>query len=73
MQPVQERVVARSRPPGRDRFDERRGHGREGLRDDFVLIGQYSDIAETFMLGGAMSAESGLDRVAGYRIFKTQP
>ena len=39
----------------------------------FVLIGQYSDIAETFMLGGAMSAESGLDLVAGYRTFKTQP
>ncbi len=41
--------------------------------DYFVLIDHYKDIADTFMLGAAMCAESGLDSVEGYRIFKMHP
>lgn len=41
--------------------------------EHLVLIDHYTDVADTFMLGAAMSAESGLDCVAGYRIFKAQP
>jgi hypothetical protein len=39
----------------------------------FVLIDEYKDIANTFMLGAAVCAESGRDTVEGYRIFKTRP
>jgi len=35
----------------------------------FVLIDEYRDISDTFMLGAAMSAESNLDSAQGYRIF----
>jgi hypothetical protein len=36
----------------------------------FVLIHQYTDVTDTFMLGAAMSAESGSDYVSGYRCSK---
>ena len=38
--------------------------------DHFVLIDEYRDISDTFMLGAAMSAESNLDCTNGYRIFE---
>jgi len=37
--------------------------------DYFVLIDEYRDIPETFMLGAAMSAESNLESTDGYRIY----
>jgi hypothetical protein len=42
--------------------------------DHFVLIDEYKNIEDTFMLGATMSAEgSNRDSTNGYRIFKTQP
>lgn len=47
---------------------------RERCRSDhFVLIDEYKEIKETFMLGAAMSAESNMETTNGYRIFKKQP
>jgi hypothetical protein len=47
---------------------------RERCRSDhFVLIDEYKDIKDTFMLGAAMSAESNMDSTHGYRIFKKHP
>jgi hypothetical protein len=44
---------------------------RERCRSDhFVLIDEYKDIPETFMLGAAMSAEHGDETTHGYRIYK---
>ena len=46
---------------------------RERCRSDhFVLIDEYRAIPETFMLGAAMSAESGMETTHGYRIYKTR-
>ena len=39
----------------------------------FVLIDEYKDIKDTFMLGAAMSAESHMDSTHGYRIFRKHP
>jgi len=47
---------------------------REHCRSDhFVLIDQYKDIKDTFMLGAAMSAEGNMDSTQGYRVFKKHP
>jgi hypothetical protein len=47
---------------------------REHCRSDhFVLIDQYQDIKDTFMLAAAMSAEGDMDSTQGYRIFKKHP
>jgi hypothetical protein len=46
---------------------------QECRSEHFVLIDRYTDVADTFMLGAAMSAESARDQVEGYRIFKAQP
>jgi hypothetical protein len=46
---------------------------RERCRSDhFVLINDYRAIPETFMLGAAMSAESGMETTHGYRIYRTR-
>jgi hypothetical protein len=46
---------------------------RELCRSDhFVLLDEYREIPETFMLGAAMSAEGGMETTHGYRIYKTQ-
>lgn len=39
--------------------------------DHFVLVDEYGEIRETFLLGAAMSAEHGKDITQGYRIYKT--
>lgn len=45
---------------------------RERCRSDhFVLIDEYRDINDTFMLGAAMGAEGNMDSTHGYRIFKS--
>ena len=45
---------------------------RERCRSDhFVLIDEYKEIPNSFMLGAAMCAEAGLDSTQGYRIFRT--
>lgn len=41
--------------------------------DHFVLIDEFRDIRDTFMLGAAMSAERNMATASGYRIFKKQP
>jgi hypothetical protein len=47
---------------------------RERCRSDhFILIDEYKEIPDTFMLGAAMCAESNRDSTHGYRIFKKQP
>jgi hypothetical protein len=47
---------------------------RERCRSDhFILIDEYKDIPDTFMLGAAMCAESNRDSAHGYRIFKKRP
>jgi hypothetical protein len=47
---------------------------RERCRSDhFVLIDEYKDIPETFMLGAAMAAEAGMDTTDGYRLYKKRP
>jgi hypothetical protein len=47
---------------------------RERCRSDhFVLIDEYKEIPDTFMLGAAMCAESNKDSTQGYRIFKKRP
>lgn len=44
---------------------------RERCRSDrFILIDEYKDLLDTFLLLSAMSAESDLDSAHGYRIFK---
>jgi hypothetical protein len=44
---------------------------RERCRSDhFVLIDQYKEVPDTFMLGAAMCADSNMDFTHGYRIFK---
>jgi hypothetical protein len=44
---------------------------RERCRSDhFILIDEYKEISDTFMLGAAMCAESDMDSAHGYRIFK---
>jgi hypothetical protein len=44
---------------------------RERCRSDhFILIDKYKEIPDTFMLGSAMCAESNLDSMQGYLIFK---
>jgi hypothetical protein len=39
--------------------------------DHFVLIDDYTEISETFLLGAAMSAEAERDSTQGYRLYKT--
>jgi hypothetical protein len=39
--------------------------------EHFMLIDEYRNIRQSFMLGAAMCAESGLDSSEGYRLFKT--
>jgi hypothetical protein len=47
---------------------------RERCRSDhFVLIDEYKEIPDTFMLGAAMCAESNISSARGYRIFKKYP
>jgi hypothetical protein len=47
---------------------------REHCRSDhFILIDEYKEIPETFMLGAAMCAEGNMDSTHGYRIFKKHP
>ena len=47
---------------------------RERCRSDhFILIDEYKEIPDTFMLGAAMCAESNMDSTYGYRIFKKHP
>ena len=47
---------------------------RECCRSDhFVLIDEYKEIPDTFMLEAAMCAESNIDSTHGYRIFRKQP
>jgi len=41
--------------------------------DHFILIDEYKEIPDTFMLGAAMCAESNMDSTHGYRIFKKHP
>jgi hypothetical protein len=41
--------------------------------DHFVLIDEYRDIRDSFMVGATICAENGLASVEGYRLFKTQP
>ena len=41
--------------------------------DHFVLIDEYKDIKDSFMLGAAMSAEGNMGSTNGYRIFKKNP
>jgi hypothetical protein len=44
---------------------------RERCRSDhFVLIDEYREIPDTFMLGAAMCAEGNIDSTHGYHIFK---
>jgi hypothetical protein len=44
---------------------------RERCRSNhFVLIDEYKEIPDTFMLGAAMCAETNMDSTHGYRIFK---
>jgi hypothetical protein len=44
---------------------------RERCRSDhFILIDEYKDLPDSFMLGAAMCAESNMDSTHGYRIFK---
>jgi hypothetical protein len=44
---------------------------RERCRSDhFVLIDEYKEIPDTFMLGAATCAEGNMDSTHGYRIFK---
>lgn len=44
---------------------------RERCRSDhFVLIDEYREIPNTFMLGAAMCAEGNIDSTHGYHIFK---
>ena len=38
--------------------------------DHFVLVDEYKEVSDTFMLGAAMCAEVGVDSMNGYRIFK---
>ena len=46
---------------------------RERCRSEhFVLINEYREIPDTFMLGAAMCAEGNMDSTHGYRIFKKQ-
>jgi hypothetical protein len=46
---------------------------RERCRSEhFVLIDEYKEIPDTFMLGAAMCAEGNMDSTQGYRIFKKQ-
>lgn len=47
---------------------------RERCRSDhFLLIDEYKNINDSFMLGAAMSAEGNMASINGYRIFRTQP
>jgi len=47
---------------------------RERCRSDhFILIDEYKEIPDTFMLGAAMCAEGNMDSTHGYRIFKKHP
>jgi hypothetical protein len=47
---------------------------RERCRSDhFVLIDQYREIPDTFLLGAAMCAEANIDSTHGYRIFRKHP
>jgi hypothetical protein len=47
---------------------------RERCRSDhFVLIDEYKEIPDTFMLNAAMCAESNINSAHGYRIFKKHP
>jgi hypothetical protein len=47
---------------------------REHCRSDhFVLIDEYKEIPDTFMLGAAMCAEANINSAHGYRIFKKHP
>ena len=47
---------------------------RERCRsDNFILIDEYKEIPDTFMLGAAMCAESKVDSLHGYRLFKKHP
>ncbi|HVB57775.1 MAG TPA: hypothetical protein VNE63_15300 [Candidatus Acidoferrales bacterium] len=44
---------------------------RERCRSDhFILIDEYKEIPDTFMLGAAMCAEGNMDSTHGYRIFR---
>ena len=44
---------------------------RERCRSDhFILIDEYKELPDTFMLGAAMCADSNMDSTHGYRIFK---
>jgi hypothetical protein len=45
---------------------------RQCRSDHFVLINEYKEIPEIFMLGASMSAENGQEMYHGYRIYKTQ-
>ena len=44
-------------------------HGR-CRSNHFVLVDEYKEVPDTFMLGAAMCAEAGMDSTNGYRIFK---
>ena len=47
---------------------------RERCRSDhFILIDEYKEIPDTFMLGAAMCAEGNMDFTHGYCIFKKHP
>ncbi len=46
---------------------------RQCRSDHFVLIDDYKELPETFLLGAAMLAEHGSDSTQGYRIYKTSP
>jgi len=47
---------------------------RERCRSDhFILIDEYKEIPDSFMLGAAMCAEGNIDSTHGYRIFKKHP
>lgn len=39
----------------------------------FILIDEYKEIPDTFMLGAAMCADCNMDSTHGYRIFKKNP
>jgi hypothetical protein len=41
--------------------------------DHFVLIDEFREVKDTFMLGAAMSAEANMATASGYPIFKKQP
>lgn len=56
-------------PPGTGHDDILKICRQRCRSNHFVLIDDYKDISETFLLGAAMSAEADRDRIQGYRLY----